>query len=34
MVDFRESDGFQQRRALAGPFFTAPSSVVHVETVV
>lgn len=34
MVDFRESEGFQHWRGLAGPFFVAPPSVVHVETVV
>ncbi|MBC2664909.1 antibiotic biosynthesis monooxygenase [Novosphingobium flavum] len=34
MVDFRESDGFQQWRALAGPFFTAPPAVIHVDTVI
>lgn len=34
MVDFRGSDGFQQWRALAAPFFVAPPSVVHVETII
>ncbi|KHS46129.1 MULTISPECIES: antibiotic biosynthesis monooxygenase [Novosphingobium] len=34
MVDFRESQGFQEWRALAGPFFTAPPCVVHVENVI
>ena len=34
MVDFRESEGFQTWRGLAGPFFTAPPSVVHVETAI
>lgn len=33
MVDFRESDGFQAWRTLAGPFFVAPPSVEHVATV-
>lgn len=30
-ITFRGSDAFQQWRALAGPFFTAPPAVVHVE---
>ncbi len=34
MVDFRESDGFQQWRALAGPFFVQPPSVEHVWRVI
>ncbi|MBC2667607.1 putative quinol monooxygenase [Novosphingobium piscinae] len=34
MEDFRQSPAFQQWRALAGPFFTAPPSVIHVETVI
>jgi len=29
MVTFRESDGFQQWRALAGPFFIEPPKVEH-----
>ena len=29
MVTFRESDGFQMWRALAGPFFTEPPQVEH-----
>jgi len=29
MVTFRESDGFQQWRALAGPFFVEPPKVEH-----
>lgn len=29
MVDFRNSDNFQQWRALAGPFFLEPPAVVH-----
>lgn len=33
MVRFRESDGFQQWRALAGPHFAAPPHVEHVDTV-
>lgn len=33
MVDFRESDGFQAWRALAGPFFVVPPSVEHVAAV-
>ncbi|MFT4074502.1 MAG: antibiotic biosynthesis monooxygenase family protein [Asticcacaulis sp.] len=32
MVTFRESDNFQQWRALAGPFFLSPPKVVHAET--
>ena len=32
--DFRATDAFQQWRALAGPFFVAPPTVVHVETVI
>lgn len=31
MVDFRNSAAFQQWRALAGPFFTAPPVVEHAE---
>lgn len=31
MVDFRESDGFQAWRALAGPFFVATPDVYHIE---
>mgnify|MGYP000211557229 FL=1 len=33
MVTFRNSDNFQQWRALAGPFFTEAPKVVHGETV-
>jgi quinol monooxygenase YgiN len=29
MVDFRESEGFQAWRALAGPFFVGTPSVEH-----
>jgi len=29
MVNFRESEGFQQWRALAGPFFAEPPRVEH-----
>lgn len=29
MVTFRQSDGFQQWRALAGPFFAEPPRVEH-----
>lgn len=32
MVDFRNSEGFQHWRALAGPFFRQPPDVFHVET--
>ena len=32
-VGFRGSDNFQQWRALAGPFFTAPPQVIHCDTV-
>ncbi len=32
MVTFRQSDNFQQWRALAGPFFTAAPQVTHTET--
>lgn len=31
---FRQTPAFQDWRGLAGPFFTAPSQVVHVEQVV
>ncbi|MDO5633057.1 MAG: antibiotic biosynthesis monooxygenase family protein [Paracoccus sp. (in: a-proteobacteria)] len=31
---FRNAPGFQEWRALAGPFFVAPPVVVHTETVV
>jgi quinol monooxygenase YgiN len=31
---FRNSEGFAQWRALAGPFFVAPSVVEHTETAV
>jgi heme-degrading monooxygenase HmoA len=34
MVDFRESQGFQHWRALAGPFFVETPSVEHVATVI
>lgn len=34
MVDFRESDGFQQWRALASPFFVTAPSVEHVVRVI
>lgn len=30
-VGFRQSEAFQQWRALAAPFFVAPPAVVHVE---
>lgn len=33
MVSFRESEGFQRWRALAGPHFAAPPRVEHVRTV-
>lgn len=33
MVQFRESDGYQQWRALAGPHFASPPHVEHVATV-
>ncbi|MGN6209674.1 antibiotic biosynthesis monooxygenase family protein [Asticcacaulis sp.] len=33
MVTFRNSDNFQQWRALAGPFFTEAPKVVHGDTV-
>lgn len=33
MITFRESDGFQQWRALAGPFFARPPVVVHTGVV-
>jgi hypothetical protein len=34
MVDFRQSAGFQEWRALASPFFEAPPSVEHVVQVI
>lgn len=34
MVTFREAPAFAQWRALAGPFFTQPPTLVHVETAV
>ena len=34
MVDFRASEGFQQWRAMAGPFFVTPPTVIHVATVI
>ncbi len=34
MVDFRESEGFQAWRALAGPFFVGTPSVEHFTQVV
>jgi quinol monooxygenase YgiN len=34
MVTFRESAGFQAWRSLAGPFFTEPPKVYHLELVV
>ncbi len=34
MVDFRESDDFQQWRTLVGEFFAAPPQVGHTATVV
>ena len=34
MVDFRASSGFQEWRALTGPFFVEPPSVVHLQTVI
>lgn len=33
MVTFRNSEGFQQWRALASPFFAVPPSVEHVHCV-
>jgi len=33
MVTFRESDGFKQWRALAGPYFAAPPVVEHTDNV-
>lgn len=33
MVDFRESDGFKQWRALVGSHFAAPPVVEHIEEV-
>jgi len=33
MVTFRESEGYRQWRALAGPFFTAPPVVEHSRNV-
>ncbi|MCP5144951.1 MAG: antibiotic biosynthesis monooxygenase [Gammaproteobacteria bacterium] len=33
MVTFRESEGFQQWRRLAGPHFAQPPKVEHVDTV-
>ncbi|MCW2370859.1 quinol monooxygenase YgiN [Sphingobium sp. B1D7B] len=33
MVGFRESDGFHQWRALAGPYFVEPPFVEHSQTV-
>lgn len=33
MVKFRESEGFKQWRALAGPFFVVPPVVEHTENV-
>lgn len=33
MVTFRESEGFKQWRALAGPYFAATPVVEHTETV-
>lgn len=33
-VTFRNSPEFQQWRALAGPFFTAPPLVIHTQAVV
>jgi quinol monooxygenase YgiN len=34
MVDFRESDDFQQWRKLVGDFFAAPPNVFHTATAV
>ncbi|RVU05420.1 antibiotic biosynthesis monooxygenase [Novosphingobium umbonatum] len=34
MVDFRETQNFQEWRALAGPFFVEPPKVVHVRNVI
>lgn len=34
MVDFRASPGFQQWRALAGPFFIEAPTVIHLQTVI
>lgn len=33
MVTFRESEGFTQWRALAGPHFSEPPKVIHLEQV-
>ena len=33
VVTFRESQGFQEWRSLAGPFFASPPKVEHVNTV-
>lgn len=33
MVDFRNSEGFQAWRELAGPFFLSPPQVEHVQQV-
>ena len=34
MIHFRESEGFQAWRALAGPYFVAPPRVEHVARVI
>lgn len=34
MVDFRQSEGFQAWRSLAGPFFVSPPTVEHVTKVI
>ncbi len=34
MVHFRESEGFQHWRSLAGPHFASPPQVEHVTTVI
>ena len=33
MEGFRESDAFQQWRAIVGPYFAGPVQMEHVETV-
>ncbi len=34
MEDFRQTEGFQRWRELAGPFFTAPPQVIHSAKVI
>lgn len=34
MHDFRESEAFQQWRALVSPYFAAPPSVIHTEAAI